>query len=168
MNALRAEDFDLGSHGKVSLKAPEGWTITGKAVTPPGKGEMGYALKVDAPEGVNAKGLITFLYVPEQKPSKEGAEDFLRKNGEQFLKSSVEKTITPVAFDLKQGFGCYSVFTDASLVGKPVQAGNCKVMGSGIVQLKGTVLVVVTLLADDAQGKEFRSLVELINGLTVK
>ena len=155
-------DFDLGTHGVLSVVVPDGWTAK---VEPPGKG--GYALSFQPTDGSNVKCLLTFLYGANRKPDKAVIRAALLQSCEQFLSQSVEKKADLKDFSLEKGFGAYCVFTDASLVGKEVKPGNYKVMGSGQIQPNEDMLGVVSMFGDDAAGKEFKAMVNIINSLKV-
>jgi hypothetical protein len=155
-------DFDLGTHGVLSVVVPDGWTAR---VEPPGKG--GYALSFQPADGSNVKCLLTFLYGANRKPDKAVIRAAVLRICEQFVSQSVEKKADLKDFSLEKGFGAYCVFTDASLVGKEVKPGEYKVMGSGQIQPNEDMLGVVSLFADDAAGQEFKVMVKIINSLKV-
>ena len=56
-------------------------------------------------------------------------------------------------FGISSGYGQYCVFTDTSLVGKPVQKGQFKFIAPGVAQLTDDVLIVVTMVGDDPGGE---------------
>ena len=155
-------DFDLGTHGVLSVVVPDGWTAK---VEPPGKG--GYALSFQPSDGSNAKCLLTFLYGANRKPDKAVIRAAVLRICEQFVSQSVEIKAALEDFSLEKGLGAYCVFTDASLVGKEVKPGDYKVMGSGQIQPNEDMLGVVSLFADDGAGKEFEAMVNIINSLKV-
>lgn len=86
----------------------------------------------------------------------------------EFVAQSVEKKAILRDFSLKQGYGAYCTFTDASLVGKEPKKDDYKVMASGQVQLSDEVLGVVSIFADAADGPEFKSMLAIINSLDLK
>lgn len=69
---------------------------------------------------------------------------------------------------MESGYGAYCLFTDASMVGKKERTGDYKVMGSGQVQPSEGVVGVVSLFADEADGKDLKAMVRIINSLKVK
>jgi hypothetical protein len=160
--ACYGAEFDLGTHGVLSVAVPDGWTAT---VEPPGKG--GYALSFKPNGDANVKCLLTFLYTANRTPDKAVIRADVLRICEQFVSQSVEKKAELKDFSLEKGFGAYCVFTDASLVGKKVKPGDYKVMGSGQIQPSEDMLGVVSLFADDAAGKEFKAMVNIINSLKV-
>jgi hypothetical protein len=155
-------DFDLGTHGVLSVVVPNGWTAT---VEIPEKD--GYALSFQPTDGSNVKCLLTFLYGANRKPDRAVIRAALLRSCEQFLSQSVEKKADLKDFSLEKGFGAYCVFTDASLVGKEAKPGDYKVMGSGQIQPNEDMLGVVSMFADDVAGKEFKAMVNIINSLKV-
>lgn len=155
-------DFDLGPHGVLSVTVPDGWIAK---VEPPGKG--GDALSFTPADGSNAKCLLTFIYGIKRTPAKTIIRAEVLRIVQQLVPQSVEKKANLEDFSLEKGVGAYCVFTDASLVGKEVKPGDYKVMGSGQVQPSEDMVGVVSLFADDAAGKEFKAMVNIINSLKV-
>ena|ERR1035437_5328313 len=164
----RAAEFDLGTHGLLSVTVPDGWEVNGKAVDRPDGTALGYAFVIRPHNEVNAKCLLTFAYVTNGVPNKATISNEVLRVCEQFVEHSVEKKKNLKEFSLEKGFGAYCVFTDELLVGKVTPLGNYKVMGSGEVQPADNMHGVVSIFADDADGKDFKTMVSVINSLTVK
>ena len=160
-------EFDLGTHGIVSVAVPDGWTVKGEPSNRPGEKAPGYTLSFTPAEDVNAKCLLTFLFVTSRPPDQAGIRGEVLRNCEQFVSESVEKKKNLKDFSLERGYGAYCVFTDASLVGKKAKPGQYKVMGSGQLQPSEDMVGVVSLFADDAESEEFTAMVSIINSLKV-
>jgi len=166
--SIYAADFDLGGHGVLSVDVPEKWTVNSEPAAKTDGTQIGYAFAIKPLNDANAKCLLTFAYVNDGKPDQERIRNKVLAACEDFVADSVEKKKNLKDFSLKQGYGAYCVFTDASLVDKKPKSGDYKVMGSGIVQLSDNLLGVVSIFADDVDSKEFKSMIQVINGLIVK
>ncbi len=165
---IAAADFDLGGHGILSVNVPEKWTVKGAPAARPDGTQIGYAFTIKPLNDANAKCLLTFSYVNDARPDRERIRNKVLAACEDFTAGSVEKKKTLKYFLLKQGYGAYCVFTDASLIDKKPKRGDYKAMGAGIVQLSDDLLGAVSLFADDGNGKEFRTMIEVINSLNLK
>ena len=64
-------------------------------------------------------------------------------------------------------YGSYCVFTDASLVGKPPQKDNFKVISVGILWFNDSVGVSVSQVCDDEKGPEFAAMLAMTNSATL-
>jgi hypothetical protein len=166
--ASHGAEFDLGTHGKLSITVPDDWRVNGKAIDRPGGTPLGYAFAIKPRGDANAKCLLTFAYATNGAPNKEIIRKEVLRVCEDFVSESVEKKANLKDFSLEKGYGAYCLFTDASLVGKQAKPGDYKVMGSGQVQPADNMLGVVSLFADEADSKEFKAMVKIINSLKVK
>lgn len=163
-----AAEVDLGTRGILSIAVPDGWTTNSKAANKPDGSPVGFALVFKPRSEANAKCLLTLAYVKKTKLDKERIRREVLRTTEEFAAQSVEKKANLKDFALKQGYGAYCVFTDASLVGKESKRDDYKVMGSGQVQLSEEVLAVVSIFAGVADGPEFNSMLAIINSLELK
>jgi len=161
-------EFDLGTHGTLSVTVPDGWSVNGKAANRPDGTSIGYAFAIKPRSDANAKCLLTFAYTTNGAPNKEVIHKEVLRTCEEFVSESVEKTKNLRDFSLEQGYGAYCLFTDASLVGKKAKPGDYKVMGSGVVQPADNMLGVVSLFADEADGEELKAMIKIIDSLKVK
>ena len=166
--SIRAADFDLGTHGVLSITAPENWIVKGQPAARPDGTPIGYTMAIKPPGDVNAKCLLTFAYGDGSKPALTRVRNKVLDVCEEFVANSVEKKKTLKDFPLKAGFGAYCVFTDAAMVGKKPEIGEYKIMGSGVIELNGDLHGAVSIFADEVDGKEFRAMIEAISSLTLK
>ena len=150
------------------MTIPDNWSINGKAANRPDGTPIGYTFVVKPRTDANARCLLTFAYTTNGAPNKELIRKEVLRISEQFVSESVEKKQNLKEFSLEKGYGCYCLFTDASLVGKKTTPGNYKVMGSGQVQPVDNLVGVVSLFADEADGEEMKAMVRIINSLKVK
>ncbi len=165
--ASHGGEFDLGAHGTLSVTVPGDWNI--KAQPAPGLDgkPKGYLFAITPRSNANAKCMLTLMYSTNGIPNKEAIRAAVLRIGDQFVGGSVEKKKILKEFSLERGYGAYCVFTDASLIGKGVRAGEYKVMGVGEVQPDDNLAGAVTMFADDGDGREFKSMVNIINSLKV-
>ena len=166
--ASQGAEFDLGTHGTLSVTVPDGWRVNGKAAIRPDGTSIGYAFAIKPRSDANAKCLLTFAYTTNGAPNKEVIRKEVLRTCEELVSESVEKKKNLRDFSLEQGYGAYCLFTDASLVGKKAKPGDYKVMGSGVVQPADNMLGVVSLFADEADGEELKAMIKIIDSLKVK
>ena len=162
--SIYAIDFDLKSRGILTIQVPEKWVVS-----PVDDGKhTDYTLALKPSNDANAKCLVTFVYIDKTELNPEKIREKAREAGEHFVADSVEKKVVLKDFSLKQGYGAYCVLTDASMAGKPTNSGEYKVMGCGIFQLSDRLFGAVTLLADDAKGIEFETMLRAVNSMKLK
>jgi hypothetical protein len=164
----QAAEFDLGTNGTLSVSVPGDWSISGNAVNRPDGTPIGYAFAIKPRSDANAKCLLTFAYTTNGAPNKDVIRKEVLRITEQFVLGSVEKTKKLKDFSPQTGFGCYCLFTDASLVGKKPKPGDYKVMGNGQVQPADNLVGVVSLFANKADSVEMKTMLEIIKSLSVK
>jgi hypothetical protein len=163
-----AAEVDLGTHGILSFAVPESWTVNSNPANSADGSPVGFAFAFKPRSQANAKCLLSLAYVKGTKLDKERIRQEVLRITKEFASQSVEKKASLRDFSLKQGYGAYCLFTDASLVGKPSKRDDYKVMGSGQVQLSEEVVGVVSIFADDAEGPEFKAMLAIINSLELK
>jgi hypothetical protein len=164
----RGADFDLGTHGKLSVSVPEDWGVNGKSANTPEGKALGYTFAFKPRNDANAKCLLTFVYQTNGATSKDAVRQEVLRITKAFVADSVEKKQDLKDFTLESGYGTYCLFTDASLVGKKAEPGDYKVMGSGRIQLDKDVGAVVSMFADDANGGEMKAMLKILNSLKLK
>jgi hypothetical protein len=160
-----ADTVDLGAHGTLEIPVPKGW----KLATAPWE-QPGVALTLTPPDGANAELLINVLFVPKGMSNlKADVDGKVLNEAGMFVDSSVEKRKTLRKFAMAgDAYGSYCVFTDASLVGKPPQKDNFKVISAGIIWFSDDISGAVSLLCDDEKGPEFAAMVSMASGATLK
>jgi hypothetical protein len=163
-----ATEVDLGTRGSLSFTVPDSWTANSNPANRPDGTPIGYAFTFKPRNQANAKCMLSLAYVKTTKMEKERIRQEVLRTTAEIVPQSVEKKANLKDFCLKQGYGAYCVFTDASLVGKPSTKDDYKVMGSGQVQLSEEVLGVVSMFADDANSPEFKAMLAIINSLELK
>lgn len=82
--------------------------------------------------------------------------------------SFVEKKPHVKPFYREQGFGYYSVLTDAKLVGRPKVLNDFKQVCLGLIRLKAGMIVRVQIMADGEETPEFQQLLGMMEGMTLK
>jgi len=167
-SACCAAEFDLGTYGILSFAVPNTWTANSNPAKRADGSPVGHSFIFKPRSQANARCMLSIAYVKSAKPEKERIRREVLRATEEFAAQSVEKKANLRDFSLKQGYGAYCVFTDASLVGKPSKKDDYKVMGSGKIQLSEEVVGVVSLFADDIDGPEFKSMLAIINSLELK
>ncbi len=169
--ASHGAEFDLGIYGTLSATVPDDWSfkkVNGKSVDTPDGTPRGYTFALKPLSDANAKCLLLFDSPQKAVPDRELIRKDVLRISEVFVSKSVEQKKNLRDFSLEKGYGVYCLFTDASLTGKQVKPGEYKVFGVGKVQPGEGVLGLVTLFADEADGKEFKAMVKIINSLKVQ
>ncbi|HYF36815.1 MAG TPA: hypothetical protein VD994_16080 [Prosthecobacter sp.] len=161
--AGHAESFDLGDRGQLEVAIPATWTAKGEKA-----GDQGFNILIKPNNDANAGVQLTVLFVQvDQKLSEEDMQKGFAAGLEPMLAGSVEKKADMEKLKLKDGSGFFASLTDASLVGKPSQPGNFKIMTSGMAKLSDGVIVALTLLSDDKTGTEFAEAMKMLESLTL-
>src|SRR4051795_9859931 len=89
--ASQGAEFDLGTHGVLSVTMPDNWSINGKAANRPDGTPIGYALAIKPRTAANGKCLLTFAYITNGAPNKEAIRKDVLRVTKQFISESVEK-----------------------------------------------------------------------------
>ena len=166
--SARAAEFDLGSRGTLVIAVPEDWTLHGRAVPGIDGRSIGYTLIAQPRGGAAAKCIVSFLYLTNGPTNLDAIRTDALRIGDVFVDGSVEKKETLREFSLERGYGAYCLFTDAALVGKEPAPDDFKVMGIGEVQPAKNMSGTVSLLANTADGPEFKTMVQIVNSLKVR
>ncbi len=153
MNAAdKANTTTVSASGgaKFEITAPDGWTIKTVSADP----SIPAATSLASPDG-DANLLISFI------PDKDGAfatreklEAVLNKTAKQYEGGSVEKKTKIEMLDSKNGLCVFAEFTDSDLVGKKTEAGQFKVVGTGLMLFDKTVAT-LTLLGGSFTDKPY-------------
>ncbi len=158
-----AETLDLGAHGKFSVAVPKDWTYSVQKME-----ETGYALTLSAPGDENAKCVLTLVFVDNPEPlSKDKVQADVLAACDQFVAESVEKAKVLREFDVPGAYGVYCLFTDASLVGKPVQRDAYKAVAMGEVHVADDLTMSASMLFDDEKGPEFKAMLAAVSSASV-
>jgi hypothetical protein len=162
--AVSAETVDLGTHGTLSIDVPKGWRLKADSK------DTGVDVSLLPPDGVNAQCLYSVVYVPKgATAAKADVDEKLLAECDQFIDMSVEKKKTLQRLAMTgDAYGVYCLFTDASLVGKPPEKDNFKIVTVGIIWFSDSIAVSWSLLGDDAKGPEFAAMIAAVSGSSVK
>jgi hypothetical protein len=159
-----AATLDLGIHGTFGITPPKDWKFSAQ------KGDDGGTVVTLSPPGQeNARCIINVTLVPNPEPtSKDKVQEAVLALCDRFVDESVEKKKVLRDLAVPGGvYGCYCVFTDASMVGQPPKHDEFKVIGIGIVQFNDEVMAAVSIAADDAKGSDFVSLLAAVSSMSL-
>ena len=165
---VRAAEFDLGARGTLSLTVPDDWKVENREVKDREGKPVGYAITFAPRNGAKAKGSINLIYTTNSIPTKEAIRKEVLKSTEPFARQSVEKKADLKEVPLDSGFWIYTQFTDAALVGKTPKATEYKIAVLGQAHPKEKIVGAVTLLADEAEGKELLAMMDVVKSLKVR
>jgi hypothetical protein len=91
-------EFDMGTHGILSITAPDNWNINGKAVSRDDGTPIGYTFAIKPRSDAHAKCLLTFAYLTNGAPDKEVIRKEVLRITKQLVRESVEKKTEPERF----------------------------------------------------------------------
>ncbi len=165
----KSETVKLDDVGSVSISPPAGWImrnvladdISVKDVTQ-------YTVSFMSATNPNANCLLSFMKVPAPPKDRDALHEAVKNATEPIAASSVEKEVKIQDLKLKGGMGAVAAFTDASLVGKPMEPGNTKAIINGMIVPKPQILTVVSIFTDDVKGPEAAKMLEAVETLTVE
>jgi hypothetical protein len=156
--AAPAETLDLGPRGKFTITPPKGWT---SSVTK--NEDAGFTVLLTPPPEVNARCVVNVILVPKDEPmSKDDIKDKVLSIADRFAAESVEKKAVLRDFALPSGYGCYCLFTDASLVDKAPAKDDFKVVVVGMIRYNDGLSAAVSLLSDDAGGPDYAAMMKAV------
>lgn len=161
-SAPRTETVDLEGRGRIALVVPEGWTVVRED---PDNSRL---LTFQAAAGVNAIGHLGFRLPGDGEL--ETAADVRAQAlelGEEQVEGSVEKRAVLQTYKLRSGYGYYSSYTDANLVGKKPIPGDYKTVTVGLFRPAPGIIGIVSIYCDDLAGPEYRQLHAMIENLEV-
>jgi hypothetical protein len=141
----RAEEHAWPGVGTIRLTVPPGWSQRSQA-----SGDASYLFLIQPRQELALVLQLSILSLPPDKAVPPGAEKgMLERIVQPVLAGSVEKAAVPRPMAVAQGKGWVVQFTDASLVGKPPEPGNYKVMRNALVAIDDRMLAIATLQFDD-------------------
>lgn len=163
-----AADFDLGPHGLLTIEIPDDWAVNAHPVPGINGPVIGYTFCIKPLKDAKAKCVLSFLYLTNGAPDRDVIRSDAMRIGEVFVDGAAGRTEALRDFSLQKGFGAYCVFTNATLVGRVGGTADFKVMGIGEVQPADNMSATVSLLANEADGDEFKAMIKMINSLKIK
>jgi hypothetical protein len=159
--AVHAEAFDWPGHGTVSVAVPTGWSVRTQPTN-----KVGFYLIAEPQAGPVVSAQFSLIVSTSEQPlGVEQVKGRLEDMTRQFLDGSVEKAFDPKQLTLSRGSGWVVELTDASLVGKPAEAGNYKITRSALALLDDRVMLIATILFDDPSLPEVGRAMSLLSSL---
>jgi len=152
---------NLGPFGELQASLAQHWTLDSELL------DDGFDLTILPDAGsVNAMGHIkVFFPTGDALATINQIRAEAARMGAAVVAESVEQRVELKRFDLTQGYGAYSSFTDLRLVGQPPIPGDYKTLSTGIIRLAPGVVATVTILCDDLEGDAFRELLAAVQSL---
>lgn len=156
-----AIDFAWPDHGAIRFDAPESWILVGRQAE-----EIGYVFNVRPKSGAPALLQITLVAKAGMKAvAADDLPSLLERMTQEYVSGSVERKFLPQPLPLAHGVGYYAQFTDASLVGQPLQKDNYKVMRNAVAALDPQALVIITIQFDDPGGPEVADMMAIVRSM---
>lgn len=159
------ERFVLAKLGTLTFAPPAGW-LTGNVLdesTP--EGPTKFTVSFLSPTDPNSNCLLTLFTAPDIPTNAEALQRAVEGMTQPAVSASVEGKAVVHGLKLQRGYGAVASFTDASLVGKPIEPGNTKALASGLIVPKPGVLGVVSMFMDDAQGHDAQKMLQTLETL---
>jgi hypothetical protein len=159
----RAAEFAWPGRGTVRMTVPASWTVSSGDA-----GELGVGFRA-APKAGAVVAQITLAALPPGKAVRaDDVKKELEKLVQPYLDGTVERTFAPKPLTLSQGSGWVVQLTDASLVGKPPEPGNYKVMRNALAALGDGVLMIATIQFDDPSLPQVAEAMALLSSLRLE
>ena len=156
------QTFNLGELGQLQIDVPSAWRVghmsAAKNTGLPDQNTLAFYSATDP----NKSWRMTFFKSSVRYKNFKDIEQAAKNAQQSLADGSVEHAVNLQDIKLKQGVGCQAVYTDATLVDKPVQAGNAKVLASGLVAPMPDVLGTITISADDAKDADFLAAIQAL------
>jgi hypothetical protein len=157
----RANEYPWPDRGVISLTSAKNWEFSVDYLA-----AVGIEINAESKSPNQATLQIRFISLPVDNPLLgSSSQERLRSLMGPAIASSVEKRIKPIALKLAQGTGWYGEVTDASLVGKPIEKGNFKVMRQADIAFDATTFAVATMQFDAPAGSEPTEMLAMIESL---
>lgn len=157
----RADDFGWPGRGTIRMAVPAGWSVR-----PRDAGDVGYAFRAQPKAGPSIVVQITLAALPPDKPMRaDEVKARLEAMVQPYLAGSVEKVFDPKPLSLSQASGWVVQLTDASLVGKPPEPDNFKVMRNALAALDDHLMMIATVQFDDPSRPEVAEAMSLLSSL---
>ena len=156
------QTFNLGELGQLQIDVPAAWRVGHMSAAKNTGLPDQHTLSFYSTSDTNKSWRMTFFKSAVRYKSLKDIEKAAQNAQQSLADGSVVHAVNLQEIKLKQGVGCQAVYTDATLVDKPVQSGNAKVLASGLVAPVPDVLVTITLSADDAKDADFQAAIQAL------
>lgn len=160
------KQFGLGALGKLTLNAPSGWQV-GNLLVDDSIGTVMHTVSIFSQTDINSRCLVSLFERAKPVNDEEVLQQEVRQSVSRFFENGAGDDIKLLPFQLSRGIGFYAIIIDPSLVGKPIEQGNAKAMGSGMILPSPKILGTVTLFIDDPASDDFKVMLKVINELVL-
>ena len=139
---------------QVSIRLPDDWEIVRAAGSPLPGAERTYNFTLTPPDGESV-GIITIGNTMRGPLTSEEFSAWYSTHTERILPQAVEETAEYTRLLLNNGFGVFSIFTDADLVGTTPPPDEYLYLGMFFGNWENGFLARATLLTNDKDGFDF-------------
>jgi hypothetical protein len=162
------EKFVLKGLGTVSFSPPTGW-LTGNVLKQDVDEESSmFTVSFLSPTNHNSSCLMTLSTPPRVPDSREAIIRMVEGATQRLWSTSVEGKAVCQELKLAKGMGAIAAFTDASLVGKPIQPGQSKVMLTGLMVPNPKTILVMTIFTDEPNGDDAKVMTQALETLVLE
>ena len=160
------KQFGVGPLGKLTLNVPSGWQV-GNLLVDDSIETVMHTVSIFSQTDINSRCLVSLFERAKPVNDEEMLRDEVRQSVSRFFENGAGDDIKLLPFQLSRGIGFYAIIIDPSLVGKPIEQGNAKAMGSGMILPSPKILGTVTLFVDDPASDDFKVMLKAIHELVL-
>ncbi|QIF03113.1 hypothetical protein [Roseimicrobium sp. ORNL1] len=162
------EKFVLEGMGTLTFSPPTGW-LTGNVLKQDvGEGSNMFTVSFRSPVDPNSSCLMTLSTPPRVPAGREAIIQAVEGATQRLWSTSVEGKAVCQELNLKQGMGAIAAFTDASLVGKPMEPGHSKVMLTGLMVPNPKTILVMTIFTDEPNGDDAKAMLQALETVVLE
>jgi len=158
-----AATIQIGKISRLKMDIPDTWLLNNNAVKEGADG--GSSVMLQSTLNKNFLCLMTIVDLPTSRMTKKQLIDSLKDMDRKSIRESVEKKITIVPLDIKNGHGAYYILTEAPVAGKESKEDNFKVKARFQIAYEYDVLITGSVLMGDANCAEFRQFLKSVSAM---
>lgn len=163
-----ARQFLFPRLGRLNIDLPVGWLVGNQTIAKHENLPEQHTVSLFSVNDPNKNWKMTFFPNAARCDSLEDIMKLAKNAQQSAIAGSVEGRANLQEIKLKQGVGCLATYTDSSLVNKPVEIGNAKVIASGFVAPVPSVLGSVTIFADDVTDQDFKAAIQALGTIRLE
>lgn len=158
--------FQFDKNNAIKIDVPSGWSVKREDPSTALQIDQAFEVTLTPPDGEKGLLIITFGKTANGKAySKEQYNALIDERVNNLLPNAVEKAPDFHDVTLKNGTGTYSIFTDASLVGKTLSSDEYLYVAEYFATYKNGCVIYASLLADDTTGAPFQSMLKTLSSV---
>ncbi|MBB5031268.1 hypothetical protein [Prosthecobacter vanneervenii] len=157
--------FIFGDLGRLQIEIPSGWWV-GNMSTAKGLGlPEQWTVSLFSASDPNKSWMMTFFHSTARYTTMEDIRRTAENAQQKAVIRSVEGAMNLQEIKLAKGVGCQASYTDAFMVGKPVEVGLPRVSASAFVAPLPDILGTISIMADDVKDPYFQAAIKALDTL---